>query len=39
MEREIPLLKGSAKRWGVAIKFLTAGFMIKKLGLMAPTAR
>ena len=37
MEREIPLLKGSAKRWGVAIKFLTAGFMIKKLGLDAPT--
>ena len=37
MEREIPLLKGSAKRWGLAIKFLTAGFMIKKLGLDAPT--
>ena len=32
MEREIPLLKGSAKRWGLAIKFLTAGFMIKNWG-------
>lgn len=37
IERELPLLKGSAKRWGLAIKFLTAGFMIKKLGLDTPT--
>ena len=37
MERESPCLKVPAKRWGLAIKFLTAGFMIKKLGLDAPT--
>lgn len=36
MERELPQLKGSAKRWGLAIKFLTAGFMIRKLGLDTP---
>ncbi|UQT44076.1 hypothetical protein M5E88_15980 [Akkermansia muciniphila] len=39
MEREIPLLKGSAKRWGLAIKFLTAGFMIKNWGWTRLQAR
>lgn len=37
IERELPQLRSSAKRWGLAIKLLTAGFMIRKLELNAPT--